>query len=178
MSVVECISCFIFLIWIVIITSVHSANKIICQRAGINFTNVEKLVEVRVNQRADVPCGFEYHPSVATYTNVPLPFWRLVMGNGEERNLFPEALFPNFYYEEENSTLVINKVDQSLDNSSLTCCFDILRVEFEGVCESDPTIIRLIKTGRSTLGENNSAKTLYAHWVPILLFEITYHLAL
>lgn len=160
---------------IIMLISVNSSSDIICHRAGINFTNIAKSIKVRVNQTANVPCGFEYRPSINVSTNMPLPFWRLEMKNGQERNLFPEALLPNFYYEERNSTLVISRVDQSLDNSSLTCCFDILRLEFQGVCASDKTIIQLIET------PHNSAKNLDGHWMTlstILLFAIAYYLAL
>lgn len=158
--------------------SVNSSSNTICHRAGINFTNIAKLVQVRVNQTAVVPCGFEYRPSIINAsTNMPLPFWRLEMNNGEERNLFPEALLPNFYYEERNSTLVISKVDKSLHNSSLTCCFDILRLTFQGVCESDKTIIQLISMETST--SRNSAKSSNDHWIalvaPVLLFAIAYY---
>ena len=163
------------LIIMLVTLSVNSSSDI-CQRAGINFTNIVKSIEVRVNQTANVPCGFKYHPLMNASPNMPLPFWRLVMDSGEERNLFPEALLPNFYYEERSSTLVISRVDRSLDNSSLTCCFDILRLEFEGVCASDKTFIQLIETSHNS----NSAKSLYGHWMAlsIILFAIAYYLAL
>ena len=145
---------------IVIIISESCATSEICQQAGINFTRVLDSVVARENEMASIPCGFYYDGP-----RQPLPFWRFQQVFGQQKSiidLYPEALPPNYYYNEASSSLVIIKVDQSYNNATFSCFLDIFHLR--AICKSNETVI-LVVSSFSTVPKELPSRTTNGNYI-------------
>ena len=137
--------------WIVIIIALcfitHSKTESnICKDVGITFDvddhPLYNITKVNENGKAFIPCRFEYNPTaiIGNQDPRPTPFWR-IQSHKEQRPRFyyPGRLPNNFNYNESLGGLTISNVDKSMDNLSVSCCFEFF--DFRDICEASPIYI-------------------------------------
>ena len=140
-------------VWIVIITLYFAQSEVsteseICEDLGIIFDEVHNnsIIANVINGEAFIPCRFEYHPTIKINNQdpTPTPFWR-VQNNMEQKPRFyyPGRLPSNFYYNASLGGLTISNIDESMDNSSVSCCFEFF--DFNSICEASPVYIIIRK---------------------------------
>lgn len=115
-----------------------------CDEAGIIFekTDSEAIITVDINDVAVIPCKFEYQPPNETFNisdRKPVPFWRLQRYDSRPTFLY-QGLFPPFY-QYNGTDLIISKVDETLNDASIACCFEFINIR--NICEANQTVIKI-----------------------------------